>query len=661
MRAGRSRLAHVIVASTAALIMLACAAGGAAAADAANIVILFDGSGSMWGKIGGERQPKHVMARDAIRRAMSRLPATTQVGLISFGHRRSGDCSDVETLIPLEPLDPSRITGTLERLNPKGRGPISLALREAARELGSAPGRLVLIHDDADNCQQDPCATAAEIKRGYPNLSIEVVSIGLKPEDAERTVCLARTTGGVHYQVNSASELTKAVADSFSLVSLEARPRIGEADRTARAPQPPPGKPGVHLSASLAPGGRALDVPIIWRVLRVGTAPGLAYQGEDINPSLTLPSGRYEIEARLGLVAVRRTVDVDAGAAQPVNLTLNAGTLRLSAVSQRASLPVASAIFTISKPEPGTDGATTTRPGEPLLVLRPSQVEIALAPGPYIVSATHGAYRTDRSVIVTAGSRGNLVVTLPTGELDLELSPPGQNAVGDTVFQVFEDDPDAPQGRREVARTAGTDPSFTLAAGTYYVVARRGSAEVRERVTVRSGEVERRTLSLAPAHVTLSWRLASAGDLGAPGRVTYRIERLDGQARTLAQSSQSKASFVVAPGRYRVESRLGVLNARSSREIVLAPGANEEIGFEHAAGLVRLRLVETPGGAPISDAFWEIKDQRGHLVWITGQPEPHAILQAGSYTVRAEVRDKHFDKQIVVASGENRTIEIVAH
>ena len=60
---------------------------------------------------------------------------------------------------------------------------------------------------------------------------------------------------------------------------------------------------------------------------------------------------------------------------------------------------------------------------------------------------------------------------------------PGGPPLADVVFQVFEDDPDAPQGRRELMRSAAARPSFSLPAGTYYVVARHGAAEARERLT----------------------------------------------------------------------------------------------------------------------------------------------------------------------------------
>src|SRR5215467_10563138 len=130
--------------------------GPARAQEPASLVVVFDGSGSMAGNIEGVRGSKVVLAREALRRALGKLAPQTRVGLAAFGHRR-GDCGDVELLRPLEPLDVARFADALDKVSPRGRGPLTTALREAAKSLPTGPGKksLVLIHDDADNCQQN--------------------------------------------------------------------------------------------------------------------------------------------------------------------------------------------------------------------------------------------------------------------------------------------------------------------------------------------------------------------------------------------------------------------------------------------------------------------------------------------------------------------------
>jgi Ca-activated chloride channel homolog len=64
-----------------------------------------------------------------------------------------------------------------------------------------------------------------------------------------------------------------------------------------------------------------------------------------------------------------------------------------------------------------------------------------------------------------------------------------------TLFLIMEDDP--PRGRREVARSAASLAEFALPPGTYYILARQGANEVRERLEIGSGDVVRRTLTVA--------------------------------------------------------------------------------------------------------------------------------------------------------------------
>ena len=119
----------------------------------------------MAGNIEGVRGSKVVLAREACA-GRSQGWAANARGLVSFGHRR-GDCGDVELLRALEPLDVQRISDSLEKMNPRGRGPLTTALLEAAKPLASVSGRrsVVLIHDDADNCQQNVCAAAEVLRR----------------------------------------------------------------------------------------------------------------------------------------------------------------------------------------------------------------------------------------------------------------------------------------------------------------------------------------------------------------------------------------------------------------------------------------------------------------------------------------------------------------
>jgi Ca-activated chloride channel family protein len=171
----------------------------------------------MAANIEGVRGSKVVLAREAVRRGLTKVGPQTRVGLISFGHRR-GDCGDVELLRPLETLDVQRIGDSLEKMNPRGRGPLTAALLEAAKPLASVSGRrsVVLIHDDADNCQQNVCAAAEVLRRS--GLVAHVVGLGLKPEDATHGLS-DPDHGRSVFNARSAEQISTSVEEALRLAS----------------------------------------------------------------------------------------------------------------------------------------------------------------------------------------------------------------------------------------------------------------------------------------------------------------------------------------------------------------------------------------------------------------------------------------------------------
>ncbi len=112
------------------------------------------------------------------------------------------------------------------------------------------------------------------------------------------------------------------------------------------------------------------------------------------------------------------------------------------------------------------------------------------------------------------------------------------------TYIIYEDDPDAPLGRREVTRSAAPAPAFTLPARTYYVTARSSGAEAREQIAIGAGDVVKRSLPLALAHLSLS---ATLGGAPAPESlpVAFSIVRLDGEphevVRTAAHGARARS------------------------------------------------------------------------------------------------------------------------
>jgi Ca-activated chloride channel homolog len=492
--------------------------------------------------------------------------------------------------------------------------------------------------------------------------------MGMKGDDAQRLQCLVKPTGGKLIDGQSAATITLAIEDLFTLASLggskppapavavkplapvplaasqpTAKPAAG-----SRTPLRKDGPPAIRLATVLGPGQPPSARPVRWTIRRLDSAEVVTATGQDV--SVPLSTGDYTIEARDGLIEMTGTkISLAASGETGLDLPLTAGLLRAS---------VAAGLLTDGLVSIFQDlGASTPAQAAAIIAASDLAQGFPVPPGKWIVRMTEGTRTLDRPADIKAGATVDLGPAWPFGRLQVSVS--GELAGGPypMMVQVFEDDPDAPRGRREVARSASTSPEIVLPAGTYAIVARQGSVEARDRVVVQGGETVKRSLALAGARLTLLSRLAgSAAGPPTPGDepVAYRIERLDVVPPEFFAANRQKAELDLPAGRYRVEARHGLINARAAREITIAAGQATAITLEQQAGTVR--LAGPPGGT--GELLWEILDDTGHPLWSTAQLSPRATLQAGRYTVRLEYREKRLERRIEIRAGETRVIDV---
>ncbi|MDI1253029.1 VWA domain-containing protein [Thermomonas sp.] len=107
-------------------------ASGKASTNAGDTILVFDASGSMWGQIDGV--PKITIARDVVQGLLKDLPPEQRLGLVAYGHRRKGDCTDIQTLVPVG-TDRAAISKAIAGIDPKGMTPMTAAVEHAADEL----------------------------------------------------------------------------------------------------------------------------------------------------------------------------------------------------------------------------------------------------------------------------------------------------------------------------------------------------------------------------------------------------------------------------------------------------------------------------------------------------------------------------------------------
>lgn len=200
----------------------------ALAQTAPDTLIVLDGSGSMWGQIEG--RAKIEIARETLSSVLSEVSPDMNIGMITYGHRVRGQCSDIETLVPMGPAARTvpQMIDAARRINPRGMTPLSDAVRKAAEEMlyTERAATVVLITDGIETCDADPCALGRELEAAGIDFTAHVVGFDLSSDEGRQVACLADTTGGRYIAADDADQLVDAlretiVADDSDFVDAE--------------------------------------------------------------------------------------------------------------------------------------------------------------------------------------------------------------------------------------------------------------------------------------------------------------------------------------------------------------------------------------------------------------------------------------------------------
>jgi Ca-activated chloride channel family protein len=195
----------------------------------------------MWGQIEGKA--KIEIAKKVMKELIQAIPQNFHTGLMAYGHRKKGDCKDIEMLIPLGAHDPETMIQKVLALSPKGKTPLSASVQKAAKALRYTEQKatVVLVSDGLETCDMDPCALARELAMSGVDFKVHVVGFGLSKGDQERLRCLADQTGGLFLAANDADSLLKALKTTMKKVEEPSLPVVkdpGRAELKAPAEAP---------------------------------------------------------------------------------------------------------------------------------------------------------------------------------------------------------------------------------------------------------------------------------------------------------------------------------------------------------------------------------------------------------------------------------------
>ena len=173
------------------------------------VMVVMDSSGSMWGQIDG--RSKRDIAREAVRAMVDSNPDLGSAGLIAYGHRRKGDCKDIELM--RSPGARVPLADAVDKLVPVGKTPLTAAVETAANALKIEENRatVILVTDGIETCDADPCAAGLSLEERGIDFTTHVIGFGLSADEGRQVACLAEETGGRYIEASNAGELSEAL------------------------------------------------------------------------------------------------------------------------------------------------------------------------------------------------------------------------------------------------------------------------------------------------------------------------------------------------------------------------------------------------------------------------------------------------------------------
>lgn len=187
-------------------------------AEAPRVELVLDVSGSMRAAdIDG--RTRISVAQQSFDDVVDGLPDQTQLGIRVLGSSYPGNdkavgCQDTRQIAPVGPVDRTQAKAAIATLRPTGWTPIGLALRAAARDLGSGDTtrRIVLITDGEDDCAPpDPCDVARELAAQGTHLVVDTLGLTLDDHVRRQLTCIADATGGTYTAVQHQQQLTSRI------------------------------------------------------------------------------------------------------------------------------------------------------------------------------------------------------------------------------------------------------------------------------------------------------------------------------------------------------------------------------------------------------------------------------------------------------------------
>lgn len=524
------------------------------------IIFIYDASGSMWGQIDGVS--KMEIATDVLSTSVNNFPENQNVGLVAYGHRREGDCRDVEFMVGMDNNNKSLINQTLSGIRPLGRTPLAYSATQVINTLRESEERatVILVTDGIESCDGNICEVVQAAKGEGIDFKMHIIGFGLQGEETTQLQCAAKAGDGQYYDAENAEALSEVLNEA-----------------TESTVDEPDGNFSVYAIKNGEPIDAMVEAYQAGTETRIETArtyrdstflflpPGmydlkvLPLENSDVNP-ITI-TGIQSVEDQIGHQTVR----------------FDGGIIRVLATKNGEGWDSSVKIY--SQDGSQVSGGRTYGEAD----------EYELNPGIYdvevIALALDGAETSHRfnDISVVGNEIVDVEHEFKSGTIRIGVN--GSDGLVDAMINITDANTGAAiTGGRSYTSASSNPKTFTITPGTYNVKMEAAAINGIDRIHTIEGLVVNENEVTSAEHLFRSG-IALIGATSSDGLVdaTVRIVEVNSQtnvggARTYTSDSSNPRRFILNPGTYEVT--LNALGAHAGKtetfSIVVEEGQTSE-------------------------------------------------------------------------------------
>ncbi len=225
----------------------------------------------MWGQMQGKT--KVEIAREVLGNSVDKLPSEQNIGLVAYGHRKEGDCTDVEFILDSSNSSKEEVKASLQSIKPLGKTPLAYSALQVIEKLRQSKQKatIILITDGIESCGGNMCEVITAAKKEGIEFKLHVIGFGLKEGETEQLRCAAKAGDGQYFDADDAEKLGEAL-DHVAAIKVD--------------------EPASNLSIYASKNGQAIDAMVYTGVgenkvgVRTYADTGFVY----------LRAGSYDIE-----------------------------------------------------------------------------------------------------------------------------------------------------------------------------------------------------------------------------------------------------------------------------------------------------------------------------------------------------------------------------